>query len=122
MSFEIVLVLTILAGAVACFATERLPVDLVALLVLSALLVSGILTPEHTADPAVLELLRSAEVTSAGCAVRTFWVVESTPRAHSAPYKGSPAGYRPPLPVAGRAMGEGTGVRFRDGGRGERRA
>lgn len=31
MTFEIVLVLTILAGAVACFATERLPVDLVAL-------------------------------------------------------------------------------------------
>lgn len=47
MTFEIVLVLTILAGAVACFATERLPVDLVALLVLSALLVSGILTPEQ---------------------------------------------------------------------------
>lgn len=47
MTFEILLVLAILAGAVACFATERLPVDLVALLVLSALLVSGILTAEQ---------------------------------------------------------------------------
>lgn len=47
MTFEIVLVLAILAGAVACFATECLPVDLVALLVLSALLGSGILTPEQ---------------------------------------------------------------------------
>jgi di/tricarboxylate transporter len=47
MTFEIVLVLAILTGAVACFATERLPVDLVALLVLSVLLVSRILTPEQ---------------------------------------------------------------------------
>lgn len=47
MTFEIILVLAILLGAVACFATERLPVDLVALSVLSALLASGILTPEQ---------------------------------------------------------------------------
>jgi di/tricarboxylate transporter len=47
MTFEIVLVLAILVGAVACFVTERLPVDLVALLVLSALLGSGVLTPEE---------------------------------------------------------------------------
>src|SRR5262245_31477307 len=47
MTFEIVLVLAILLGAVACFATERLPVDLVALLVLSVLLASGVLTPEQ---------------------------------------------------------------------------
>ncbi len=47
MTFEIVLVLAILAGAVACFVTERLPVDLVALLVLAALFASRILTPEQ---------------------------------------------------------------------------
>lgn len=47
MTFEIGLVLAILAGAIACFAMERLPVDLVALLVLSALLGSGLLTPEQ---------------------------------------------------------------------------
>lgn len=47
MTLEIVLVLAVLAGAIACFATERLPVDLVALLVLSALLGSGVLTPEQ---------------------------------------------------------------------------
>lgn len=45
MTYEIILVLAILAGAVACFVSERLPVDLVALLVLSALLASGVLTP-----------------------------------------------------------------------------
>ncbi len=47
MTFEIILVLAILFGAVACFATERLPVDLVALLVLSVLLASRVLTPEQ---------------------------------------------------------------------------
>ncbi len=45
MTSEILLILAVLAGAVACFATERLPVDLVALLVLCALLGSGVLTP-----------------------------------------------------------------------------
>jgi di/tricarboxylate transporter len=47
MTFEILLILCILIGAVVCFATERLPVDLVALLVLSALLASRVLTPEE---------------------------------------------------------------------------
>ncbi len=47
MTFEIAFVLTILAAAVVCFATERLPVDLVALAVLSALLASRLLTPEE---------------------------------------------------------------------------
>ena len=61
MTFEIALVLAILAGAVACFATERLPVDLVALLVLSALLGSGILTPEQ----AILGFSNAATVTVA---------------------------------------------------------
>ncbi|HYG63823.1 MAG TPA: SLC13 family permease [Thermoanaerobaculia bacterium] len=71
MTFEIFVVLAILAGAVACFATERLPVDLVALLVLSALLASGILTPEqavsgfsHTATVTVAAMF----VLSAGLA------------------------------------------------------
>lgn len=45
MTADIVLVLAILAGAIACFVSERLPVDLVALLVLSALLASGVLDP-----------------------------------------------------------------------------
>ncbi len=47
MTFEIVFVLVILAAAVVCFATECLSVDLVALLVLCALLGSGLLTPEQ---------------------------------------------------------------------------
>ena len=71
MTFEILLVLAILAVAVACFVTERLPVDLVALLVLSALLGSGILTPEqaisgfgHTATATVAAMF----VLSAGLA------------------------------------------------------
>lgn len=47
MTLEIGIVLAILAASVVCFVTERLPVDLVALLVLLALLISGILTPEQ---------------------------------------------------------------------------
>jgi len=42
---EIALVLAILVGAVALFATEKLPVDQVALLVLAALLLFGLVTP-----------------------------------------------------------------------------
>ena len=45
MSTEIVIVFALLVVAVVLFATERLPVDLVALVVMSALLVSGIVTP-----------------------------------------------------------------------------
>ncbi len=44
MTLEIGIVLAVLAAAVYLFATERLPIDLVAMLVMSALLVSGILT------------------------------------------------------------------------------
>ncbi|HUP22552.1 MAG TPA: SLC13 family permease [Thermoanaerobaculia bacterium] len=47
MSWEIVLVLAILAGAVALFISERFPIDLVALLVLGTLLVFGLVTPEQ---------------------------------------------------------------------------
>jgi di/tricarboxylate transporter len=42
---EIALTLAILAGAVALFVTERLPVDVVALLLLLSLVVTGLLTP-----------------------------------------------------------------------------
>lgn len=73
MSFEIVLVLAILAGAVACFATERLPVDLVALLALSALLVSGILTPEQ----AVSGFSNTATVTVAAMFVLSAGLVRT---------------------------------------------
>lgn len=45
MTLEIAFVLALLAGAVVLFATERLPVDLVALMVMSALLVSGVVSP-----------------------------------------------------------------------------
>jgi di/tricarboxylate transporter len=47
MSWEIALVLAILAGAVAMFISERFPIDLVALLVVGALLVFGLVTPEQ---------------------------------------------------------------------------
>ena len=73
MTFEIVLVLAILAGAVACFATERLPVDLVALLVLSALLGSGILTPEQ----AVSGFSNTATVTVAAMFVLSAGLVRT---------------------------------------------
>ncbi|HKV07032.1 MAG TPA: SLC13 family permease [Thermoanaerobaculia bacterium] len=73
MTFEIVLVLAILAAAVACFATERLPVDLVALLVLSALLASGILTPEQ----AVSGFSNTATVTVAAMFVLSAGLVRT---------------------------------------------
>ncbi|MCA1566031.1 MAG: SLC13 family permease [Acidobacteria bacterium] len=45
MTTDIAIVLAVLAGAVILFATERLPVDVVALIVMSVLLLSGIITP-----------------------------------------------------------------------------
>jgi di/tricarboxylate transporter len=45
MTLEITFVLAVLAGAVILFATEKLPVDLVALMVMSALLLSGVVSP-----------------------------------------------------------------------------
>lgn len=45
MTLEIAFVLALLAGAVVLFATEKLPVDLVALMVMAALLVSGVVSP-----------------------------------------------------------------------------
>ena len=47
MSWEILLVLSILVGAVALFISERFPIDLVALLVLGTLLGLGLVTPEE---------------------------------------------------------------------------
>jgi di/tricarboxylate transporter len=47
MGMEIWLVLAVLAGAVVLFVTEKLPVDVVALLVLSSLLVLGLVTPRE---------------------------------------------------------------------------
>ncbi|MDQ3686252.1 MAG: SLC13 family permease, partial [Acidobacteriota bacterium] len=44
MTFEIAFVLLLLAAAVVLFATEKLSVDLVALMVMSALMLSGIVT------------------------------------------------------------------------------
>jgi di/tricarboxylate transporter len=45
MTIEAILTLAVLVGAIALFATEKLPVDIVAMLVLSALLVLGLVTP-----------------------------------------------------------------------------
>ena len=45
MSAEVITVFVLLVAAVVLFATERMPVDLVALLLMSALLLSGIVTP-----------------------------------------------------------------------------
>ncbi|WP_454828457.1 SLC13 family permease [Pseudoxanthomonas wuyuanensis] len=47
MGMEVWLVLAVLAGAVVLFVTEKLPVDVVALLVLSSLLVLGLVTPRE---------------------------------------------------------------------------
>ena len=47
MNWQIVTVLVVLAGALALFISERLPIDLVALLVLASLLAFGLVTPEQ---------------------------------------------------------------------------
>ncbi len=47
MGMEVWLVLAVLVGAVVLFVTEKLPVDVVALLVLSSLLVLGLVTPRE---------------------------------------------------------------------------
>ncbi len=47
MSWEIIFIIALLAAALASFVLERFPPDLTALLVFSALLVSGILTPRE---------------------------------------------------------------------------
>ncbi len=47
MTLEIALVFAIVAGAVGLFVTEFLPLDLVALMVLSTLLLFGIVTPKR---------------------------------------------------------------------------
>jgi di/tricarboxylate transporter len=47
MTVEIAIVLAFVVGAVVLFVTEKLPVDLAALLIMTALLLSGIITPEE---------------------------------------------------------------------------
>ncbi len=47
MTLEIGLVMVVLVGAVILFATERFPVDVVAIVAMSVLVVTGVLTPEQ---------------------------------------------------------------------------
>ena len=47
MTLEIVIVLLVLLGAVIMFATERIPVDVVAISAMSVLVVAGVLTPQQ---------------------------------------------------------------------------
>jgi len=47
MTVEIVIVLALLVAAIVLFATERLPIDLVALIIMAILLASGVITPEE---------------------------------------------------------------------------
>lgn len=47
MSWELIAVFGVLAGAVALFVSEKLPVDLVAMMVLASLLLLGLVTPEE---------------------------------------------------------------------------
>ncbi|MEX1140650.1 MAG: SLC13 family permease [Bacteroidota bacterium] len=47
MTIEIIFVLVLIAVAVGLFASEKLPIDLVALMIMGVLLISGIITPEE---------------------------------------------------------------------------
>lgn len=62
MTFEIIQVAVILLIAVVLFATEKLPVDLVAMLIMGTLIVIGILSPEE----AIKGFSNTATVTVAG--------------------------------------------------------
>jgi di/tricarboxylate transporter len=47
MTTEMIIVIAVVVGAAVLFATEKLPVDLTAILVMSVLLISGVITPEE---------------------------------------------------------------------------
>ncbi|WP_406672414.1 SLC13 family permease, partial [Natronospira sp.] len=47
MTIEILFVLALVAMAVALFASEKLPVDMVALIIMAVLLLSGVVSPEE---------------------------------------------------------------------------
>jgi di/tricarboxylate transporter len=47
MTFDIIIVFIIVAGAIVLFMNEKFPVDLTAILVMAALLITGIITPEE---------------------------------------------------------------------------
>lgn len=47
MSFEVLVVIFVVAGAVILFVTEKLPIDLVAILIMIVLTCTGVLTPEE---------------------------------------------------------------------------
>jgi len=50
MSPEVVIVLAFVAGAIILFATEKLPADLVSIIVMAGLILSGVITPEEGLD------------------------------------------------------------------------
>ena len=78
MTADIIVVLSILGLAVLLFASERLRVDVVALLVLIALVLTGLVTPEQAvsgfSNPAVITVwavfILSGGLTSTGVAHR----------------------------------------------------
>ena len=57
---EIVLTLTVLVTTLICFVTEILPVDLVAIIVMVALMVLGLVTPEQGISGTQTDLWQSA--------------------------------------------------------------
>jgi di/tricarboxylate transporter len=69
MNIDSVIVLSILAIAVFLFVTEKLSIDLVAMLVLMALILTGLLTPEQAfsgfSSPAVITVWSVFIVSSA---------------------------------------------------------
>ncbi|MFN6946954.1 MAG: SLC13 family permease [Cytophagaceae bacterium] len=47
MTYDVIVVLVVLVGAIVLFATEILSVDIVAMIIMSALILSGVITPEE---------------------------------------------------------------------------
>lgn len=54
MTVEMMLVLGLVVSAVILFATERIPVDLVAIIMMATMLISGIIGPEEAMGGAAI--------------------------------------------------------------------
>ena len=81
MTYEIAIVLVVIGAAVALFISEKLPVDLVALLAVAALVLTRVLSPEE----AVSGFSNQATITIAAMFVLSAGLARSKCHAPTAP-------------------------------------